>query len=118
MTLILTLILTLTKVVPVAEEAGVVLAIHPDDPPLPLLGLPRVVSTEDDVKHLLGAVDSVHNGLTFCTGSYGSCPDNDVEGMAERRAVHARAVRPGLCCSDAPWTQQAALTAKGRSSAP
>ena len=108
----------LRAVVPVAAESGVYLAIHPDDPPMPLLGLPRVVSTEDDVKHLLGAVDSVHNGLTFCTGSYGSCPDNDVEGMAERRAVHAGAVRPGLCCSDAPWTQQAALTAKGRSSAP
>jgi len=87
----------LTKVVPVAEEAGVVLAIHPDDPPLPLLGLPRVVSTEDDVKHVLSAVDSRHNGLTFCVGSYGSSPDNDVEGMAERYAervhfVHLRNV--------------------------
>lgn len=87
----------LRQIVPVAEEAGVVLAIHPDDPPLPLLGLPRVVSTEDDVKHLLGAVDSRHNGLTFCVGSYGSSPDNDVEGMAERYAervhfVHTRNV--------------------------
>eukprot|EP00908_Phaeocystis_cordata_P003410 Transcript_13740.p1 GENE.Transcript_13740~~Transcript_13740.p1 ORF type:complete len:417 (-),score=174.11 Transcript_13740:104-1315(-) len=87
----------LRAVVPVAEEAGVVMAIHPDDPPLPLLGLPRVVSTEDDVKHLLGAVDSRHNGLTFCVGSYGSCPENDVEGMAERYAprvhfVHLRNV--------------------------
>ena len=102
----------LTRVVPVAEEAGVVLAIHPDDPPLPLLGLPRVVSTEDDVKHVLGAVDSRHNGLTFCVGSYGSSADNDVEGMAERRAVHAGTVRPGLCCNTAPWSRLAALRAK------
>jgi len=87
----------LKAVVPVAEEAGVFMAIHPDDPPMDLLGLPRVVSTEDDVKHLLGAVDSVHNGLTFCVGSYGSSPDNDVEGMAARYAsrvhfVHLRNV--------------------------
>ena len=53
---------------------------------------------QDDVKHLLAAVDSIHNGLTFCVGSYGSCPDNDVEGMAARYAsrthfVHLRNVR-------------------------
>ena len=89
----------LIKVVPVAEEAGVVLAIHPDDPPLPLLGLPRVVSTEDDVKHVLGAVDSRHNGLTFCVGSYGSSPDNDVEGMAERLAVHAEMSGPAFAAT-------------------
>ena len=89
-------------VAPVAEEAGILLAIHPDDPPVPLLGLPRVVSTEDDVKHVLSAVDSRHNGLTFCVGSYGSSPDNDVEGMAERHALHAETVWPGLCCNNAP----------------
>ncbi|KAG8469666.1 hypothetical protein KFE25_006121 [Diacronema lutheri] len=72
----------LRAVVPVAEEAGVLMAIHPDDPPRPLLGLPRVVSTRDDVSQLLGAVDSVHNGLTFCVGSYGSTHANDVEAMA------------------------------------
>lgn len=58
------------------------LAIHPDDPPRPLLGLPRVVSTREDVAQLLGAVDSAHNGLTFCVGSYASSHANDVEGMA------------------------------------
>ncbi|EOD25230.1 hypothetical protein EMIHUDRAFT_206423 [Emiliania huxleyi CCMP1516] len=46
------------------------MAIHPDDPPMPLLGLPRVVSCESDVQHLLAAVDSPHNGLTFCGGSF------------------------------------------------
>ena len=49
-------------------QAGVYLAIHPDDPPMPLLGLPRVVSTTDDVEFILRSVDSVHNGLTFCVG--------------------------------------------------
>jgi len=88
----------LREVIPVAAEAGVLMAIHPDDPPMPLLGLPRVVSTEADVAGLLGAVDDVHNGITFCVGSYGSHPENDVEGMARRFAkrthfVHLRNVR-------------------------
>jgi mannonate dehydratase len=70
------LVYFLQRVVPVAEEAGVFLAIHPDDPPCPLLGLPRVVSCDAHIEALLTAVPSKHNGLTFCVGSYGSSPHN------------------------------------------
>ncbi|BDA87010.1 mannonate dehydratase 2 [Aureimonas sp. SA4125] len=72
----------LQQVVPVAEEVGVRLAIHPDDPPFSLFGLPRVVSVPSDVRALLAAVDSPANGITLCTGSYGSRPDNDPVAMA------------------------------------
>jgi mannonate dehydratase len=77
----------LRAVVPVAEEVGVRLAIHPDDPPRPLLGLPRVVSTQADAQWLLDAAPSVANGLTFCTGSYGVRPDNDLVAMAKHFAA-------------------------------
>lgn len=72
----------LKEVVPVAEEHGVYLGIHPDDPPFSLFGLPRVVSTPQDVRSILSAVDSPYNGITLCTGSYGSRPDNDLVAMA------------------------------------
>ncbi len=78
------LIAFLREVVPVAEEVGVRLGIHPDAPPFSLFGLPRIVSTGADVEALLAAVDSPANGLTLCAGSYGSRPDNDVPAMAER----------------------------------
>jgi mannonate dehydratase len=78
------LIAFLTEVVPVAEAVGVRLAIHPDDPPFSLFGLPRIVSTAADIEALLAAVDSRANGLTLCAGSYGSRPDNDVPGIATR----------------------------------
>jgi len=71
----------LNEVVPVAEESGIRLAIHPDDPPIPLFGLPRIVSTEADAAAVLDAYDSPSNGLTFCVGSYGSRTDNDLPDM-------------------------------------
>ncbi|KAA2237954.1 mannonate dehydratase [Salinarimonas soli] len=76
----------LREVVPVAEEVGIRMAIHPDDPPRPLLGLPRVVSTGDDLAFVTGAVDSVANGITLCTGSLGAGPMNDPPAIARRLA--------------------------------
>jgi mannonate dehydratase len=74
----------LEAVVPTAEDLGVRLCCHPDDPPFALLGLPRVMSTEADYKIMLDAVDSQANGMTLCSGSLGARPDNDLPGMMER----------------------------------
>lgn len=72
----------LEDIVPVAEEFGSRLCIHPDDPPFSLYGLPRIVSTAADLRRILGAVDSQANGLTLCTGSLGARADNDLVAMA------------------------------------
>jgi mannonate dehydratase len=74
----------LEEVIPTAEEVGIRMCCHPDDPPFPLLGLPRVVSTEVDYRALLDAVPSRANGVTLCSGSLGARPDNDLPGMMQR----------------------------------
>ncbi|MEV8468919.1 mannonate dehydratase [Fluviibacterium sp. DFM31] len=82
------LVTFLGKVVPTAERLDMRLCCHPDDPPWPLLGLPRIMSTEADFASLVNAVPSPANGITFCTGSLGARPDNDLPGMMERLGRH------------------------------
>ncbi|NPD16055.1 mannonate dehydratase [Xinfangfangia sp. D13-10-4-6] len=77
----------LEQIVPVAEEVGARLCIHPDDPAFPLFGLPRVVSTREDARRIVDCVKSPANGLTFCSGSYGSREDNDLTAMAQEFAA-------------------------------
>ena len=86
------LIRFLEAVVPLAEHVGIRLAIHPDDPPLPVLGLPRIVSTESDVARLLETVNSRANGLCFCTGSFSAQPANNLPEMVRRFAPRIHAV--------------------------
>ena len=88
----------LRAVIPTAEEVGIRMAIHPDDPPRPLMGLARIVSNADDLAFITGAVDSVANGITLCSGSLGAGPGNDVPAIARRFAprihfAHLRNVR-------------------------
>lgn len=76
----------LEAIIPTAEEVGIRMCIHPDDPPRSLFGLPRICSTEDDIAYILGSVDSPSNGLTLCSGSLGANPKNDVPKIARRFA--------------------------------
>ncbi len=78
----------LQAVVPTAERFDMRLCCHPDDPPWPLLGLPRIMSTQDDLEWLVQAVPSPANGITFCTGSLGARPDNDLPGMLAKLGPH------------------------------
>ncbi|GGK39605.1 mannonate dehydratase [Salinarimonas ramus] len=92
------LVAFLEMVTPAAERLGMRLCCHPDDPPFPLLGLPRILSTEDDFRRVLDAVDSPANGMTLCSGSLGARRDNDVPGIMRRLGgrvhfLHLRNVR-------------------------
>ncbi len=92
------LIYFLSEVIPVAEEAGVNMAIHPDDPPWSVLGLPRVVSTQEDLEYIFESVPQKQNGLTFCSGSLGALGKNDLSAIISKfyeriHFVHLRSVQ-------------------------
>ncbi len=89
----------LAEVAPLAEKLGVRICCHPDDPPFPLLGLPRVMSTEAHYRHVMDAVDIAASGITLCTGSLGARLDNDLPGMMRRLGdrVHFLHLRNVLC---------------------
>lgn len=88
----------LNQVIPVCEEYGIKMAIHPDDPPFDIMGLPRIIKSESDLEDLVNFIDSPSNGITFCTGSLGANPANDLPSMIEKfkdkiHFLHLRNVR-------------------------
>jgi mannonate dehydratase len=84
----------ITEIIPVAQEAGVRMAIHPDDPPWSLLGLPRIVSNKRDIEHILGIIDTPANGLALCTGSLGASIENDLVDITESFVSRINFVHP------------------------
>ena len=87
----------LAAIMPVCEEYGINMCVHPDDPPFPVLGLPRIVTCAEDIEWFLNAVDNPHNGLTFCAGSLSAGAHNDVVAMASRFASRTHFVHLRSC---------------------
>ena len=101
----------LNEVIPTATKLGINLCIHPDDPPRNILGLPRIVSTADDIAWIMNAVDTPANGLTLCTGSLGSHPDNDIPAIVQTFGlrIHFVHLRNVLKQPDGTFTESAHL---------
>ena len=87
----------LSAIMPVCEEYGINMCVHPDDPPFPVLGLPRIVTSEEDIEWFLNAVDNPHNGLTFCAGSLSAGAHNDVVQMARKFAPRTHFIHLRSC---------------------
>ena len=107
----------LKEIIPVAEENNIKMAIHPDDPPWPIFGLPRIVKNEEDIDRLLKIVDSKYNGLTFCTGSLGSGDFNDVVKMIDKYSaqnrIHFIHIRNVKLLDDGSFEESAHYSPKG-----
>ena len=87
----------LSAIMPVCEECGMKMCVHPDDPPFPVLGLPRIVTSDEDIECMLSAVDNPHNGLTFCAGSLSAGARNDVVEMARKYASRTHFIHLRSC---------------------
>ena len=87
----------LEAIMPVCEETGINMCVHPDDPPIPVLGLPRIVNSDEDIEWFLSAVDNQHNGLTFCAGSLSAGIQNDVVALARKYAKRTHFVHLRSC---------------------
>lgn len=107
----------LKEIIPVAEEADVKMAIHPDDPPWNIFGLPRIISSEKDLDRFLKLVDSPYNGLTFCTGSLGSGTFNDIYNMVDKYSkqnrIHFMHVRNIKILEDGSFEESAHFSSYG-----
>lgn len=107
----------LEKIIPVASEYGVNMAIHPDDPPYPIFGLPRIITNEKNLDRFLKLVDDSHNGLTLCTGSLGCACSNDVVKLTEKYVkmgrIHFMHIRNVKNFPDGSFEESAHLTAAG-----
>lgn len=88
----------LEAIMPVCEETDIKMCVHPDDPPMPVFGLPRIVTCEEDIAWFLNAVPNWHNGLTFCAGSLSAGAHNDVVKLAEKFADRTHFAHIRICC--------------------
>ncbi len=87
----------LRAIMPVCDEYGIDMCVHPDDPPMPILGLPRIVTCDADIEAFLDAVPNPHNGLTFCAGSLSAGAHNDVPALARKYASRTHFVHLRIC---------------------
>ena len=114
-TLFENLVYFLNAIMPVCDKYDINMAIHPDDPAWPVFGLPRIVRSKEHIMRLLNRVDNPHNGLTFCTGSFGSNPDNDLVDMiyAAKGRIHFAHVRNIKYTGDRQFEEAAHLSSDG-----